>query len=577
MDRITESLLKEFSVEQEITGLDESERFEHLAAFITIKRQYSETFSTSDVITGKGGDGGIDAFAAIVNGTLIADVDEFEDVAANAGHLDVTFVFVQAERTPAFDSSKIGDFGFGVLDFFADSPQLKRNDRIEDAAALMDAIYAKGTKFKRGLPACKLYYVTTGKWQGDSDLTARINAVVVDLEKTQSFSSVEFFPVGADGIRTLYLQAKNAITREFTFVNKAVVPPIANVKEAYIGILPLSEVLTVLRNDDGEITKSIFYDNVRDWQDYNDVNDEIRKTLTSDSNARFALMNNGITIIARDLVAVANKFTIEDFQIVNGCQTSHVLFDAAADNALSDSIMVPLRLIVTQDEDVINDIIRATNRQTEVKYEQFFALTEFPKQLEAFFNAFPEGRRLYYERRSRQYDSQGVEKTRVVTQANLTRAFAAMFLNDPHTVARSYKTIRSKLGQEIFGKDHQHIQYYVAAFALYRLEYLFRSHKIDSKYKPARYHIIYAVRLLTNTGSLPKMNAHAMKAYCEQILDSLWDPAKSDEVFVRAIAAIDEAAEGSFSRDVIRTLPFTERVTKACGVIKPGPPATVTK
>lgn len=575
MDRITESLLKEFSAEQELTGLEESERFEHLAAFVTIKRQYSETFSTSDVVTGKGGDGGIDAFAAIVNGTLVTDADEFEDIATNLGHLEVTFIFVQAERSSGFDSSKIGDFGFGVLDFFADSPQLKRNAHIEEAASLMTAIYAKGTRFKRGLPSCKLFYVTTGKWQNDPDLVARMDAVVADLKKTQSFSVVEFHPVGADGIRTLYLQAKNAIAREFTFINKAVVPPIANVKEAYIGILPLSEVLTILRNDDGEITKSIFYDNVRDWQDYNEVNDEIRTTLTSDSNARFALMNNGITIIARDLVAVANKFTIEDFQIVNGCQTSHVLFEAAAENALSDSIMVPLRLIVTQDEDVINDIIRATNRQTEVKYEQFFALTEFPKQLEAFFNSFAEGRRLYYERRSRQYDSQGVEKTRVVTQANLTRAFAAMFLDDPHTVARSYKTIRSKLGKEIFGKDHQHMPYYVAAFALYRLEYLFRSHKIDPKYKPARYHVIYAVRLLANSGLLPRMNAHAMKPYCEQILDSLWDTTKSDELFVRSIAAIDVAADGSFSRDVIRTLPFTERVMKACGVTKPGPPTTI--
>ena len=268
---------------------------------------------------------------------------------------------------------------------------------------------------------------------------------------------------------------------------------------------------------------------VRDWQDYNDVNNEIRSTLLSEHNPRFALMNNGITIISRGLMQVGNRFTIEDFQIVNGCQTSHVLFDAAKDNNLSDSIMVPLRLIVTQDENVINDIIRATNRQTEVKDEQFFALTEFPKQLEAFFNAFSNGQRLYYERRSRQYDSQSVEKTRVVTQANLTRAFAAMFLSDPHTVSRSYKMIRAKLGEEIFKKNHQPVPYYVAAFALYRLEYLFRSHKIAPKYKPARYHIIYAVRLLTNPDPLPQMNAKAIRTYCDTITAVLWDPSRSDE------------------------------------------------
>ena len=67
----------------------------------------------------------------------------------------------------------------------------------------------------------------------------RTNAIVKDLEKATLFSSVEFNPVGADGIRSLYLQARNAIQRDFDFVNKAVVPPIDNVKEAYIGILPI--------------------------------------------------------------------------------------------------------------------------------------------------------------------------------------------------------------------------------------------------------------------------------------------------------------------------------------------------
>ena len=66
-------------------------------------------------------------------------------------------------------------------------------------------------------------------------------------------------------------------------------PPIDNVKEAYIGILPIQQVLAILRDDEGDITKSIFYDNVRDWQDYNDVNNEIRSTLLSEDQLRFAL------------------------------------------------------------------------------------------------------------------------------------------------------------------------------------------------------------------------------------------------------------------------------------------------
>ena len=164
----------------------------------------------------------------------------------------------------------------------------------------------------------------------------------------------------------------------------------SGVADAYLGLIPAAEALKILTDEDGEIVKSIFYDNVRDWQNFNDVNDEIRRTLESTDATRFALMNNGITIIARHLQPTGNTFHIEDFQIVNGCQTSHVLFEVAREHAISDSVMIPLRLIATQDEDVMNAIIRATNRQTEVKEEHFFAITEFPRQLEAYFSAFPE-------------------------------------------------------------------------------------------------------------------------------------------------------------------------------------------
>ena len=150
--------------------------------------------------------------------------------------------------------------------------------------------------------------------------------------------------------------------------------------------------------------KRQFYDNVRDWQDFNAVNSEMRGTLDdATSRSRFALMNNGVTIIAKTLRATANRFYIEDYQIVNGCQTSHVLFDRK--EALDSTVMVPLRLIATKDDDVIASIIVATNRQTEVREEQLLALSSFQKKLEAFFSSFDEAQRLYYERRSRQYHS----------------------------------------------------------------------------------------------------------------------------------------------------------------------------
>jgi hypothetical protein len=59
---------------------------------------------------------------------------------------------------------------------------------------------------------------------------------------------------------------------------------------------------------------------------------------------------------------------------------------------------------VTDDIDITNMVIKATNRQTEVKVEAFESLQPFHKQLEDFYNTFKDIKPLYYERRSKQYD-----------------------------------------------------------------------------------------------------------------------------------------------------------------------------
>ena len=379
MDRITTALLAEFSVENQIENLPEETRFEHFAAYLATSRHVADTFDTADLHTGAGGDTGIDALAILINGSLVTDSELVAELAETNGYLDVTFMFVQAERSPAFDGAKIGTFGFGVNDFFQDPSQLPRNEAVREAALIMSAIYELSSRFTRGNPACQLYYVTTGRWVDDVNLVARQQAVVDDLMTTRLFRDVEFIDVDADTIQRLYNQTKNAISRDITFAARTALPEIPGVDEAYLGLLPASEFMSLLQVETGILVKSIFYENVRDWQDYNPVNAEIRGTLESaQQRPRFALMNNGVTIISSTLRATGNRFHLEDYQIVNGCQTSHVLFDQRAN--LDDTVLIPLRLIATRDEELIAAIVKATNRQTQVKEEQLTSVERFSEE-----------------------------------------------------------------------------------------------------------------------------------------------------------------------------------------------------
>lgn len=563
MDRITKSLLDEFCNEALVIGAEEAQ-FEHFAAFLTVSRFLESTFDTADVVTGSGGDTGIDAIAVMVNGVLVTDPELVEELAATNNFLDATFVFVQAERSSGFDTSKIGQFGYGVADFFKDKPSLPRNDRVAACAEVMNALYQRSSRFTRGNPVCKLYYVTTGRWVGDAAVEARRAAVREDLLQLNIFREADFIPVGADLIQRYYNETKNAVSRDFIFADKTVVPESAGVKEAYLGLLPASEFLGLLDDGNGNILKTIFYDNVRDWQEYNLVNNEIKSSLQSPADrARFALMNNGVTIIAKTLRTTGNKFHIEDYQIVNGCQTSHVLFDNR--DALDTSVVVPIRLIATEDEDVIASIVKATNRQTEVKEEQLIALSDFQKKLEAYFPSFPASQKLFYERRSRQYVSgSGVEKTRIITPTMLIRAYASTFMDEPHRTTRTYGALLQQLGKSIFVPSDRLEPYYYAASAHYRLEFLFRNGSIPSAYKPGRYHILYASRMLQHPGALPKRNSWEMAKLAEKMTAAIWDPAQSDLLFKRAAELVFKTAGGDFHRDQIRTQPFTEKVKAAC-------------
>ncbi len=190
--------------------------------------------------------------------------------------------------------------------------------------------------------------------------------------------------------------------------------------------MPAPEYLKMITDDSGQIRRSLFDDNVRDFQGQNIVNRNIADTLRSSHSERFAVLNNGVTIVARELRITGDKLFMKDYQVVNGGQTSHVLFNES--DELTEAIHVPVKVISTDDEDLTTAVIQATNNQTAIKSEELNARADFERKLERFFETHGGSRSLFYERRSRQYTGdQTIEKTRVITRQQLVRAFASMF------------------------------------------------------------------------------------------------------------------------------------------------------
>ncbi|MFJ4677527.1 AIPR family protein [Kitasatospora sp. NPDC088783] len=565
MDRVTKSYLDEFKQDQTLNGLSDSDAFEHFANYCVTSDIHDDEFLLDDVNMGGGNDLGLDGIAILLNGTLVTSVDEVKDLLAVNGTMDVTFSFIQAKSGGNFSTEQIGSFFEGVQDFFSEDLSTPINDRIVNARDTMQEIYRNSTKFRRNKPTCLLYFVTTGEWKNEAHVASRVKKWEAGLRSLSLFSSISFTAMGADEIQNSYQRSKNSVTTEFIFANKVLLPEISGVKAAYLGTVPATEFLRLIVDPTDNIRKPLFTENIRDFLEYNSVNTEIQETLRdSATHDRFAVLNNGITVVTRDLQVTANKFEISDYQIVNGCQTSHVLFDERG--VLSDRIHVPLKVIFTQDDEVISSVITATNRQTAVTSEDLYALSSFQKKLEALMGSYPSKKKLYYERRSRQYSSaNGVEKVRIVTKQQQIKAFAAMFLDEPHKASRYYADLRAMVGKRIFHETHKLDPYYTAAYANYKLEYLFRNNALPVRYKPARFQLLMAFRYVVAGSNMPAFHANKIQSYCTVICDSLWDEKAVLDAFAKAIEAVDSAEQdlGTLDREIVKTQSFTDAVKQA--------------
>jgi hypothetical protein len=127
---------------------------------------------------------------------------------------------------------------------------------------------------------------------------------------------------------------------------------------------------------------------------FNAVNLKIEETLKSDNPHLFSVLNNGVTIVANEIKISGDKCTLFDFQIVNGCQTSNILYQNRILDTLSN-MNIPIKLIAT-DDDIKSKITVSTNSQTAVKKEQLSAMLIFKNW--SIINAMEGDGRLYYER-----------------------------------------------------------------------------------------------------------------------------------------------------------------------------------
>lgn len=537
MDRITQSMIDSFKSNQSLNIDDDSELFEYFVNYCVVNNVYgSNDFDLEEITTGKATQG-IDGIAIIVNQKFVNTIEDIDTLIEYNKSISVKFVLIQAKTSSSFDNTEIGNLLTYSKLFFSDDTSMFRTAEMQHFIELKEYIFSKGDKLKKN-PELFLYYVTLGTWTDDENLRATISVGKESLRGTNLFSNISFEPCGSEKIQDLYRKTKEKLKATFKFEKRITMYSIDDDEVGYSGVLPFKEFKKLIIDENGA-TKAVFEDNIRDYLGPNpDVNKNITETIKTGNVNAFSMLNNGITVVTSSIIISGDIATIEDYQIVNGCQTSNVLIENMDSVEGIDELIIPIRIIATKDENLKNDITRATNSQTAIKKDQLEALSTFQKKLEEYYKTYRDEDALVYERRTGQYRDSNIPKNRIVTIAMQIKTVAAMFLDEPSGVSGQYGTVAKRVGNKIFKTADKEIIYYVSSLALYKIENLFRTHKIDKKYRRARYHAMMLFRMLVSTEEMPRFNARKMENYCKNILEVLENNAECERIFCGIVAYI---------------------------------------
>lgn len=542
MNKIIESFLRTHIEEYGLENAQKEVAFEHFVNRCIINKYASDRFDPADIMTDPG-EKGLDGVAIIVNDRLILSEDDLLSVLDDCETLNISFVFIQTKTSENFSGSEIGDFIYGVKAFFEDSStRPQTNDKMERLIAIKDKIYEESIRFEAA-PIIDLYYVCCGKWNAKNGLTERINIDLKPLTTSPDYSKVNFYPYDSEKIIITYKELKKKVSKSFQMDKRMIFPAIEGVKQAFMGIVKCKDFVRILTDSDGKMLTNIFEDNVRDFQGYNIVNSEIQDTISNpEDQNRFALLNNGITIVAKSIKTTGDIIELFDYQIVNGCQTSYVLFDNA--NKLTDESYIVLKIIEVSDEKISDRVIFTTNRQTEVKAEAFTSTKPFHKKLQDFYDAIEPAYKLFYERRSKQYDlNDSIAKNRIVTLAMQTAAYLAVFLYEPHSTHRYYGELLKTYENKLYLPTDCPDVYYIAAYLVFYLDEAFRAGKISLKYKPFKYHLAAAIKTLEVGSQVVFGQQRKQRKEFDKLFALIKDPSRLEQHTRTALSCLNETLQ----------------------------------
>lgn len=467
--------------------LDDGEQFE-IFSLDTIFRGEDWSFPQiqSGIVDGEK-DGGVDAIFLLVNGNLIEDQKQLPILSKG---IEIQLHLFQSKKAAKFEESVI-DRLYQHIEYFIDLGKSKS----ERATFLNSNALEKTELFHAAMKAYsskpyKLSIDVTYACRGAKPTEqAKALARKIELKCKENFtncnSNFRFF-----GAKELYdaFQAPKEIIRSIPTKDT-----IQAENDSYIALVSLPDYVDFISENDSLIS-SLFEFNVRDYEgDGTVVNTGIANTVQNfNDDEDFWWYNNGITILCEEAEHSSRKLRITSPKIVNGLQTSHVLFEqrGVVKNNLSDKSLI-IKVVQTSDADLEEQLIKATNSQNSLKPLALKATENAQKKIEQFLLS----NNIFYERRKNYYKNRGKPADQIVNVARLGQSIMAGSLMLPHEArARPGTYLKKDVNYgKVFPENASLKRYLIAAILEQKIDAFLRKNRknFSSVYRNnLKYHLI---------------------------------------------------------------------------------------
>ena len=447
MNIILEEILKQYKETATDSSTNDDENFERFAAEQLLK---DENLVEDEIISGLIGDSndnGIDGFYIFLDGELINQIEQVE-----GKYKEMKVYFHQYKNNYKIEENVVLKFNNAFNDIMNFDNKnlngwhydLKNKIVLLREIILKTATYALTIKFI-------INHVSKANYEDIKDNKSYWSKVdnLKNLIKKFGISKlgVEYDFIGGEELKNLSYR-KPEYSIDLVLKDSPLTLEFGDNNIGYIALVSLKNYYNFIV-ENGNLQKHIFDSNVRDYQNKTTVNKEIEDTITNDNNTDFWWLNNGITIIAgKDSTQIGKKLSLKNVQIVNGLQTSYSIYNTLKNiktDEFEDARSLFVKIIICDQKDVIDRIIRATNSQNPIPSGVLRATDTTQRDIEQYFLS----KGYYYDRRKNYYRNLGKPRNKIISINLLSQCIVSLVLPEKNpSRARSNPTILIKTDED---------------------------------------------------------------------------------------------------------------------------------